>query len=47
MVDDAGKCLCLIYKPVVLNVGLGTSSYQFSSTVFLLWFEYLLLFLFS
>ena len=42
MADDARKCLCLIYKPVLLNVGLGTSNYQFSSTVFLLWFEYLL-----
>ena len=28
MADSAWKCLCLIYKPVFLYVGLGTSSNQ-------------------
>ena len=36
MVDGRQKCLCLIYKPILLNVGLGTSSYQ-STNFFWAW----------
>lgn len=36
MVDGAQKCLCLIYKLVFLNVGLGTSNHQ-STDFFWAW----------